>query len=70
MESKKGIKIGIKSLKGMFNGQASRVKHRFLGRVGEMIFKQGERALKNLQTGIKGGAEDDHEQRKVKNPLL
>ena len=53
MESQKGIKTGINSLKRVFKGQAIRVKCRSLGQMGEMNLNQGERALKNSQTRIK-----------------
>ena len=70
MESKKGSITRIKSLKGVFSGQASRVKHRFLGRMGEMILSRVREHLRILKQGLKGGTKDDHEQRAVKNPLL
>jgi len=70
MESKKDNGTRTKSLKGVFSGQASRVKHRFSSQMGEIILTKVRGHLRILKLGLKGGTEDDHEQRVVKNPLL
>ena len=70
MESKKDNKTRTKSLKGVFSGQASRVKHRFSGRMDKMILTRARGNSRILKLGLNGGIEDDHEQREVKNPLL
>lgn len=49
MESKKGNIIGIKSLKGVFKGKASRVKCESLGQMGEMILTRVRDHLRILR---------------------
>jgi len=53
MESKKGSRIEIKSLKGVFNWQATRVNHKFLGQMGEMILTRVREHLRILKSGLK-----------------
>ena len=53
MESNKGSKTGINSLKGVFKGKASRVKYKSLGRMGEMILTRVRRHLRIPKLGSK-----------------
>jgi len=53
MESKKDNRTRINSLKGVFKGQASRVKYRYLGRMGEMILTRVREHLRILKLGLK-----------------
>ena len=53
MESKKDIRTGINSLKGVFRGQASRVKHKSFGRIDEMILTRVREHSIILRLGLK-----------------
>jgi len=53
MVSKKGSRTGINSLKGVLKGQASRVKCRSLGQMGEMILTRVREHLRILSPGLK-----------------
>ena len=70
MESKKGSKTGINSLKGVFKGQASRVKCRSLGQRGEMVLTRVREKLRILRPGFKQGTKDNWKQRAINNPLI
>ncbi len=53
MKSKKGNKTGINSLKGVFKGNASRVKYSSLGRMGEIILTRVREHSRILKPGLK-----------------
>lgn len=52
MESKKGNKTGINSLKGVFKGQASRITCRSLGQMGEIILTRVREHLRIVRPGL------------------
>lgn len=70
MESTEGQHNWINSLKGMFKGQASRVKCRSLEQGGEMVLIRVREKLRVLRLRYKQGIEDNRKQREIKNPLI
>ena len=53
MESKKGSRTRINSLKGVFKGKASRVKHMSLGQMVEAILTRVREHLRILKIRLK-----------------
>jgi len=70
MESTERQQNWIKSLKGMFKGQASRVKCRSLEQGGEMVLISMREQLRVLRPSYEQGIEGNRKQMEIKNPLI